>query len=426
MKYLSIQDIDIPLPYVTAFSYSKVARVVQNHLGYARFRGYEPAEISVRIYISPAISMYSGTEYMDEINKYIDLQVDKESMATPVMLGGFPIYPSLKFKITSINKTVSADRNGFVESLELDLILSGVECVKEMARKRTLAVDEIDELPEVDISCNGKHYSIGSESTISEITIQPYSAVVEIILGTDSDIVNETAWLKTPAENHAVFKIKGFHEFNIVKVDLVYGILRLTGSVFDNSMAKNITKTYLDSNLFDILSDMPCGLKVSVNEPVEYFLANGTNLDVLRQLQKSAGFLVDVKENSISVVDVPSSLESSVDLMLNVEEDLMTEPIDCVIWRDGIHEFTAGKTGTVLNVKSSFSSNSDIMAQNCLKFANYSQNSISITAPYDDRIRHHSVINLQKGSDVICAMVENFVFDLILNEMSLELHYISR
>lgn len=429
MQFLTFQDQKIPLSYVTAFSYSKNSKVITNSAGYARFTGFLPPEISVRLEISIPRAMVADRNLMDDLNYMIAFEPNRESAPTHVQIGSSIIYPSLLFRVTSINKTIQCDRNGFPEIAEFDLVLSGVQCAKNEVRARKVIDNDDVPLPELTITCSGKSLKIGNNTAISSLILKPFSCECEILIGNDLDLVSDNGWLLSLVENSASLTIDGYGVFYIISASLVEGALKITASKWTKEAAMPITRTYFDKTLGEILGDVSKqnmnNSRLSIDQMVSYYMAYGSPVELVAQIVKSAGILMDSNDLGISFFNIPDAINPNIDFDLYLDDDLKTEPINSIIWRDSIHEYSIGDSVGMI-IDSAFTSKSDIHARNCLKFARYMQNKIEIAAPIDTRIKHHSCFNIMKNGAAIPVMVEDYTFNFIDNIMNLELHYIAR
>jgi hypothetical protein len=431
MQFLSFQNNQIPLHYVTGFSYTKTARTALNSSGFARFLGFEPAEISVRVIVNNALAMVTGRDLHADLISLLAITPDVNSEPTQVTLGGFLIYPSLLFRVTSVNRTIASDRGGFPIEAEIDLVLSGVECAKQASSQRAFDFtnEDVIQIPAVSLTCEGKTYTIKDDSTLSVFTLTPYSCEIEANLGADSAIVDDNSWLVTPAANNAIITIEGYGDFYAVSLNLIDGVLSIIGSVWPKETVQPLTKTYRNTTVSAILRDIfPYCKTEGLNGVVDYCLIRSRPLQTLNRLRESAGFLTSFVEGGLTFAAIPDTLTPNIDFDLYLDEDVITEPISGIVWRDNYHEKQAGNVdkSAAYIVDSVFASNDSTHAQNCLKYAQYMQNKITITIPYDERIRQHSVFYVIKDSAAIPVMVENYVVDFLSNQMALECHYTKR
>lgn len=431
MQFLSFQGYQIPLHYVTGFSYTKTARTALNSAGFARFLGFEPAEISIRLVVNNAFAMITERDLSADLISMLSINPSVDSEPTQVTLGGFLIYPALLFRVTSVNRTIASDRNGFPVEAEVDLVLSGVECAKQASTNRffDFTSEDVIQITGVSITCDGKTYTIKDDSTLSTFRLTPYSCEIEANLGADSAVVDDNSWLIAPASSNAIITIDGYGDFYAVSLNLIDGVLSIIGSVWPKETVQPVTKTYRQTTISAILRDIfPFCETSGLNGAVDYCLIRSRPLNALNGLRESAGFLTSAVGGKITFASVPETLTPNIDFDLYLDEDVVTEPISGIVWRDNYHEMVVGKIdrSAAYIVDSVFAANDVEHARNCLKYAQYMQNKIIITIPYDKRIRHHSVFYVIKDVVAFPVMVENYVVDFLSNQMKIECHYTNR
>lgn len=416
--YVSCQNYAIPCAFVSALSYTKTARTAQDNRGFNRSLGYEPGEISVRVRFDRALCEAVGEDYNAWLNTARELEPRKQSTPTPFYLNGNPLYASLLFALTSVNRTDSTDVIGDVFAVELDLVFSGVACAKEMSRDRALVFgdDASIAIPTVMIECNGKTIAIESAQVITQFKRTERGGVITVCIGTDENIIPRD-WMTPIMEKRGFVIIDGFRYF-IFMANLVDEALTLYYSVFDASWTGYKTKTYRSATVGDVFPSLDDITDVQI----DWFVFNGDKIETLERVAESLGFLVDFP--LMACVPVPDKLTTNNSFVFYVSEDLQTQPIGRVVWRDGRHEYSAGDGENVYYVDAVCCVNDSRVAQRCLKRCRYMQNRITITAPIEPTIKQHSVFNIIKGDQAIPVMVEAFEFDYMTNQMTLDLHYL--
>jgi hypothetical protein len=215
----------------------------------------------------------------------------------------------------------------------------------------------------------------------------------------------------------SIITVDGYGDFHIISADLVDEELRLVGSAFPVSYNRAFSKTFRAESLnFDGFTDL-FGVKIG-------FLAwHGTELERLRALEASLGFLIDFPTRTLRAV--PDSLSPTTDYNAYIDEDMVTERISGITWRDGVHRYTAGNTKSAdYGVESVCRVDDNSIATKYLRYARYMQNTITITAPYDPRIRQHSVISVVKNATYVPVMVEHYEIDFFANQMTIECHWV--
>lgn len=418
---LTFQNLDIPIAYITALSYSKRARTHTTSRGFAQFLGFDAAEISLRVEVSYARATAAGRDFNEDLGKLLSLEVAVDSIPTQVVLAGHILYPSLEFRVTSITRTIAADHNGAPFMCEADITLSGVSVVKAETGRRALTLDADDIMPTVIITCKGASLEVGAEIAVSRLELHPDRLDAEFLIGDDSKIVEDAPWLIDLVRNEATISVGDYGSFYIVSASLVDGVLAVGASIWQKQ--NQLIMTFRNRSLSGVLKTIYPQAKASVTGDVGYFLATGSALDCIRQLQSSAGFLIDYR-NGIHFVDVPSVIVPEEGANLYIDEDLATEEITGLIWKDTKATYTAGTNPTV-TVQSAFTA-SDGYASRCLSYYRYMQNSITLTTAIDPRIRHHSAIGISKDAQIIPCMVEDYVIDFVGGVMTIDCHYVDR
>lgn len=425
MQYLSVQNIDIPVVYVSGLSYSKQARLATNARGYSQFRGFESAEISLRISLKKAIADACGRDFRVDLQALLSIQPIKDSIPTEFIYANHILYPSLLFRLTSNTWTAQADHNGNIYEAECDFTFAGVECKKGEAVRRALqfTLDYQITLPDITLSCKGASYTIGESSSVASFVLRPEAAEIDVIIGTDLNVVMDAPWLMALVENEATIDIGDYGRFYVVESNLVAGILILKASRWPKQEEKTIT--YQDTDLSVILASLAPQAGVHASGQISHYLRRGGALASIMELQSAAGFIVDYGANTPQFRRVPEIIAPTIDFDLYVEDDIATELITGLVWADGEHEYIAGENPS-LKINSCFSSTTAKHAANCLAYAQYIQNSIIVDIPIDERIKHHSAFNLLKNDKKIACMVEDYVIDFISGVMTLDLHYVGR
>lgn len=438
MQYLSFQDYDIPLVYVTALSYAKTARVYTNSTGFSRFAGFEAAEVSVRLYLNYGICAAIGEDFTQLLTRWIYAEPSKDTAPTYITLASHIIYPSLQFRVTSINKTPVGDQSGIIDEIEIDLTLSGVECSKAEVQNRSLNFtdSEVIQLPQVYILCKGERYAIGEETTLSQFQISPRLCELEICIGNDGNAVSDRGWLLDVVQESSEIEVEGYGRFYTVSASLVEGVLSLKASVYPKEMTQPITKTLRNISIRDaIKSILPASLLSDyqiafdgLNAKIDNLIVRDTPINILTQIQAGSGFLTSFNGDKISFVEVPKSFTPTIDFDTYLDSDLVTEPISGLVWVDTVHEYSVGDVtkSSAIRIDSMFTSSDKTLAENCLSYAQYMQNQISFTTALNPQIRHHSAFYMMVSGRAIPVMVEDYTIDFLSNTMSIDAHYVER
>lgn len=437
MQYLSWASIQIPLVFVTGISMRKTAKTVEHTGGYVSSRGFEPAEISAQVEVTRSRCMAMGLDFNEWYGILDGLPVEKDGESGPVTLGGYPLYPELKFALTNKNTTRVTDLSTSAPvSIACDLALSGVECVKEVVRQRSLEFDpESLPMPKISLTVNGKTLVVQDSVTVSQMNVTPNACEIELCLGTDRNNVNREAFLKSLIDEKTATVTLGLPlgdvTYHIIQADLTDGILLLSGSIYTEAANQTLTETFEDCDLADIIGYLcdKLGLDadVKVHGHVDYYRMNATPMDALEALQQSAGFLVSVHLGKVTFVFVPESANAQKTLEgLTIEEDGMDELISGIVWRDGENEFTVGdSSGEVLKVESVFRSGDEAWAKQCLRWAQYHACNLVVSGDIVPEIRHHSQVAIPKDTGEVVGIVDYFVMDYVSNVMRLEIRQIN-
>ena len=422
MHELTVQGLTFPTAYITALSYAKRARTYVNSRGFARFRGYDSSEISLRITVDRARAMLAERDFEADVHLYLNLSPIPDSTPTIVSFAGHLLYPSLQFRVSSVTCTVESDQNGFPVAMEADITLSGVAVTKYETTTKAVASDDDDAVPAVTIRCKGKSLKVELDVKLSKLIMHPDYGEMEVVLGNDQQIVQDAPWMIDLVKNGATVSIDGYGEYFIVAANLVDGVLSVQLSAWKK--LEPVVRSFSDSTLNVILHRLyPGGVSIGSLGQVDYAMLIGEPRSIIASLQESAGFLIDYRDG-ISFVPVPKSITPEDDFDVYLDDDLSTEEITGLIWSDSSASHTAGSSPSV-HIRSCFQSSRGF-AERCLDYYRYMQNSIRITMAIDPRIRHHSAITVVKDDTRIPCMVEDYEIDFIGGVMTIDAHYVDR
>ena len=433
MQYLSWASVQIPLAFVTGLSFRKTAKTVEHTGGYISARGFEASEISAQVEVSRATCMAMGLNFNEWFGFLDGLSVETNGEAGAVTLGGYPLYPELKFALTNKNTTRVTDLASSAPiSIACDIVLSGVECVKEVNRQRTLEFDADGHvLPKISLTVNGQTLVVQDSTTVSKMNVTPNACELEICLGADRSNINREAFLNDLLDEKTATVTLGLPlgdvTYHIIWADLTHGILQISGSIFTEAANQVLTETFDDCDLSDILQYLcdALGLKADIQAHghVDHYQLNNSPMAALEALQQSAGFVVSAHLGAVTFAFLPDSVTSQKTLELTIEEDSMDELTSGVIWRDGENEFTSGDTaGELLKVDAVFLSSDAKWAEQCLRFAQYKANALVVSGDMDNEIRHHSQVSIPKDTGDVTGLVDYYIMDYVSNVMRLEVH----
>lgn len=419
MNYISCQAFDIPCPFVTALSYAKAADAFTDYYSRVRFRSFATAEISLRFEVTVPRCQLIGEDFFTWVDRLEDWsdRLTVKTAPTPFRLSGMPLYSSLLFAMTSLNLSYRHDR-GEVVAVEADAVFSGVSPAKGASRDRALILDDDGlHIPKVSVTANDVTLESSEFASLVAFTLTERGCSLSMAFGDATKTLSRDVLDSIIGDPDSIITVDGYGDFHIISADLVDEELKLVGSVFPVSYNRSFSKTFRTESLnFDGFTDM-FGVKIG-------FLAwHGTELERLRALEASLGFLVDFPTKTLR--EVPESLSPTTDYNAYIDEDMVTERISGITWRDGVHRYTAGNvTSADYGVESVCRVDDNSIAMKYLRYARYMQNTITITAPYDPRIRQHSVISVVKNATYVPVMVEHYEIDFFANQMTVECHWV--
>lgn len=432
MNSLICANIEIPLCFVQSISWSKRAKTVSHNGGYISSRGFEGSEISVKIVIDLMICKAFNLNPIEVFNTFNSLKSDRLAPSGVFYLGGFPIYPELEFALTNINKTEIADLSGSIAHAEADLVFSGVKAVKNVVRNRALELEPDTPVPDVILSVDDQTLSIQDSIQITEFKTEPDSISLILSIGSDMDLISRGGFLTKLTEKGVIEARlpQGITRYYVIQADLVEETLTLSGSIYPQQSNQILTKTYQDTDLQEIISDLARYAGIDcvclVSGHVDYYRAFKTPLECLRDLQQSAGFIMSYRQGILTCADVPEAIEGVSNLdYLSLTQDSDTEPIHGCYWYDGINQDSSGVIdNSAIQIQSCFRSDSGNWAERCLKFARYSKNSIVVFSDINPQLDTHSAVILASNDSVLDCLCEWIVFDWIQNTMQVECHYL--
>ena len=432
MDLLDCGKISIPACFVKAISWTKQAKTIKHYGGYISSRGFESSEISVKISVDVQTCSVFGYKPEDIYAMIDGIKTDVIDEPAVFSWFGCAIYPELEFALTNINKTYISDRSSCVSpSIECDMVFSGVRAVKNVNRNRALSLESIKDLPAVTLSAKQKKLEVKDAMQISNFITTFDGVEIDLNIGSDLDFVSRDEFL-TDLINDGIVYVdlpQGETKYYIISASLVDEYLSIVGSVFPKQAAQTLVKTYqnttIDAVLKDICEHAGIECKVYTSGSVEYYKAFGAPLDLLKDLQASAGFIMSIRQGVISFAEVPEQIFGIVEIVYNeMVSDGSTEPINGIYWCDGIHKKTFGTLDkTSRKVLSTFRSDSDY-SEKCLKYLKYSQNAIVVESDIMDSIDAHSEILINSNGSIINTIVEFCEFDWINNTMRAECHWI--
>lgn len=417
---------------VQSVSWTKKAKTITHGGGYISSRGFEAAEISVKVGLNPGVCVSFGLDFKELWERLTGYVTDKTSNTDKFYLSGNPIYPELEFTPTNINKTFLADSNGSPCELDMDMVFSGVKASKEVSRNKALEIETNTMMPELTISVGSNTLKILDCFHVNSFVTTPDSIAVELSCGTDMDLVSRNGFLTSLIKGGMITADlpQGETSFYIISADLADESLAITGSIYPPEALKGITKTYQNTTLKEILLDLCEQAAIECNcvadGVIDYYLAFGNPLQCLKELQEASGFLMSYRQGRLTVAFVPDLISGKYDLeYAEMNADSGLEKTRGCYWYDGINKLESGTLDqTALRIKSPFRSSDTRWASECLKYNRYMQNTIIVNRDIIENIASHSAITVRSNDQSVDALVENYSCDWVNWLEELELHYV--
>lgn len=430
MLNLTCGTFTIPLVCVDSLSWTKKAKTVTHQGGYVSSRGFEAAEISVKVRVEYTILKQLGLDAESIYNSVKSLVTDRKSESGVFYVGGYPLYPEMEFTPTNINKTYITD-SAKVAIIDMDMVFSGVTAVKEVVRNRALELSPYIAIPELVLSVDNKKIVIQDSFHLNEFISQPDSITFTVSIGSDMDLVSRKGFLDAILAGGIITADipQGETKYYVIDANLVEEQLSVTGSIYPPQALKSLARTYSDTTIKAILEDLAkeAGIELicKVSGSIDYYRAFGNPVQCIKQIQSGAGFIMSYRQGVLTCVDVPESIEGKEELeYIEMEQDTNSEPIHGVYWYDGINQFTAGELdASARQVYSPFRSKEDY-SQRCLRYLQYMNNQIVINADLTLNIDSHSAVYVQSNDLYVQCMVEFYEYDWVNNTARIELHYV--
>lgn len=426
MYYVEFNSKKLPIEFVSAFSYTKKARLAEHSDQSVTPLGFEAAELSLRLIITPSLCSAFGVDYAQTLQDIKNLGISRKALPTAVKLGNFQPLRELLFVPTSVHYTTDNDAQNY----EFDITLSGIKCAQASTNSRAAGAIEIAQLlPKVILSAGGKELEIKEEITIYKLIETPDGCELGLVVGNDSEITKDSSW-KTALVNGGKVRIEAAFttEYYITSADLEDGILQITASIYPPAAFEATTAQYSETTLQAVLNDIcrragiPCAVKVSGS--LDYCLFQCTPLEMLQQLQDSAGFLIAAQSGKLTFADVPKNKGEYSPIESILTENIDIEPISGIIWNDGVNEFEQKTTdsGSIQYINSCFRCNNNEYAQKRLMLARYWSRSFAAEMPLNSRIVQYSAISVQTTGNLHIGVVDFYQKDYINNMMHIDVH----
>ena len=434
MQYLKFGKYEIPLSCIAGLSYSKQGNIVDSSNLSCRCIGINNVQVQLQITISP--STCYDMDFIEFARTMSQVRPSKTEKPAKIYLGNDILLPQLEFMLISTNITYQSDRLGKLQEMQLSWTLSASRVVKEENRNTELLTKQPELLPKVTLYCDGKSIECKQDISIANLRLSGFRGTIELFLADTYTEVDRDAWLaQVNNSKTSYFEIEHYGKFYILSSNIVYdNWLSFDLTKFNKHWYKKQTKTFIADpsspkvfTLKDIFSDCD-DVKVKSRAKVRYFKYDDTPYNVLKSLQDDLGYNIGVSEDTIILYDTPDKIgKGDITYDYVLDGDTMTTPVTKCIIRDDRAEYIAGNDdGETYYVYTNASVTQDA-ANAVLKYVNFNQNMITLSIPYEPRIRIGSIINVNIGNDEIlkCVCTE-YDIDFLSNSMQIELHYVER
>lgn len=423
MNYLECGKVKIPLCYVESISYNRKARTTKKAGGYSRALGFENTEISVRATFSVAIAQANDRDLRDDYFLFDSLVTERLDQPAACTIGGYPIVPSLLFALTSINKTRIYD-SAFDPTMEVDIVLAGVQPSKEASRSRIMMFDEAEAaamVPAVTLSCEGKDLELSGAYALSAFTTTPDSCSIVIAIADDMAIAKQPAFLEALVRKEATFNVSyatGTTKYWVADASLDDNILTLTGSVVPPESQKTYIHSYWDTSLGKILSDLCKRMNVKSENKftdfkVDYYQSRTTPMDAIREIVQSAGLIMSWRQNNLTFAQPPSMVAPTIELQaIDTPDDTGVEMVVGCDWRDGVNRHTTGDlNGETLHIQSVFRTESSYPCKWCFELNRQTQRVTVLNTIIYPNILHGSAVSVNSNGTMRDGYVSNCELD---------------
>ena len=434
MQYLKFGKYEIPLSCINGLSYSKQGNIVDSSNLSCRCLGINNVQVQLQIAINP--STCYDRDFIAFARDMSQVRPSKTEKPAKIYLGNDILLPQLEFMLVSTNITYQSDRLGKLQEMQLSWTLSASRVVKEENRNTELLTNNELIMPKVTLYCDDKSIECKQDISIANLRLSGFRGTIELFLADTYTEIDRDAWLnKVNNSKTSYFEIEHYGKFYILSSNIVYdNWLSFDLTKFNKHWYKKQTKTFIADpgspkvfTLKDIFSDCD-DIKVKSKAKVRYFKYDDTPYNVLKSLQDDLGYNIGLQGDDIILYDTPNKIgKGDITYDYVLDGDTLTTPITKCIIRDDRAEYIAGNDdGETYYVYTNASVTQDA-ANAVLKYVNFNQNMITLSIPYEPRIRIGSIININIGNDVIlhCVCTE-YDIDFLSNSMQIELHYVER
>ena len=420
MKYFSCgEKIRVPLTMVSGVSWTETARTVEKTGGYTRATGKEAVTIYARVTFNPSVASltYSTEQGLNGLYYILNgLATDCVDEPARLLIGDFEPVPSMLFALTSCNKTQVYDPR-FDPSMEMDLVFSGVRCVKEESRNKSLSDKETaGQLPDITIKRGGKELAIRDSYNVDNLIIRDSSVEIGFTVRDDLTIINRDGYFVdlTDGETRVVVDK---NEYYIVAASVEANRVELVGSFWPVDSQKAFVHTYRDTTLKELFSDLAkrAGIKadIRVEGSVSYYLNATSPMESITEVAESCGANLYWRNGKLLVVDVPEILGKGVELeaQLDASNDSQ-EVISSAVWVDTLTKDVAGDDGgESVSVSSVY--RGEGKAKACLARAKFRQHMIKVECPVALGVEQGATVTVQVADAMVSGIVRGFEADFM-------------
>ena len=454
MQYLKFGKYEIPLSCITGLSYSKQGNIVDTSNLSCRCLGINNVQVQLQITISPSTcydiaagaAQSTTTDFIAFAREMSQVRPSKTEKPAKIYLGNDILLPQLEFMLISTNITYQSDRLGKLQEMQLSWTLSASRVVKEENRNTELLTKQPELLPKVTLYCDGKSIECKQDISIANLHLSGFRGTIELFLADTYTEVDRDAWLaQVNNSKTSYFEIEHYGKFYILSSNIVYdNWLSFDLTKFNKHWYKKQTKTFIADpsspkvfTLKDIFSDCDDNVVVKSKAKVRYFKYDDTPYNVLKSLQDDLGYNIGLQGDDIILYDTPDKIgKGDITYDYVLDGDTLTMPITKCIVRDDRAEYIAGNDdGETYYVYTNASVTQDA-ANAVLKYVNFNQNMITLSIPYEPRIRIGSIINVNIGDtrsrqtagndEILKCVCTEYDIDFLSNSMQIELHYVER
>ena len=420
MKYLTCGDkLRVPMTLVSGLSWTDTARTVEKTGGYSRSLGYEAVTLSVRIsFNADTASLSVDTEkglkaLFYQLNELATDCVDEPAR---LIVGDFEPEPEMLFALTSCNRSQTYDPR-FDPTLEMDLVFSGVRCVKEEARNNALTEQETSgQLPEIIIKRGGRELKIRDAYNLDTLVIRDSSVEIGFTVRDDLTIIDRDGYFVDMIDGKTIVTVDK-NDYYVVSASVEANRVELTGSFWSIDSQKPFVKTYRDTDLKALFTELAerAGVKadVRVSGRVDYYLNATSPMESIAGLVESCGALALWRGGKLMIVDVPEVLGVGVELEAQIDAaNDSQEIISSCVWTDGLKSDRAGDNkGEGVSITSVYSG--DGKAKECLKRAVLRQHTIKVECPVALGVEQGATVTVPVADAMVSGIVTGYEEDYL-------------